>query len=105
MATPEQIAELRDLVNDTEAPYTFSAQALSGYIDAAESVHSAAGVVWTIKATKYAGLVDVTEGSSSRKMSQLHKQALEMATYFGAAPATAATPRSSRSGTRRIIRA
>lgn len=103
MATTEEIAELRDLVNDTETPYTFSAQVLSTHIDTEGSVRAAAGVVWTIKATKLAGLVDVTEGSSSRKLGSLYKQALEMAAYFGASPES--TPHARRSGTRRIIRA
>ena len=101
MATTDEINMLRDLVNDNAAPQTFTAAQLSGYIDAEGDVRKAAGVVWGIKASRLAGLVDVTEGSSSRKMSQLYKQALEMSAHFGGEDSVATT---GRSGTRRIVR-
>lgn len=37
---------------------------------------------WTIKAAKYASLVDVTEGNASRAMSDLHGHALTMVKQF-----------------------
>ena len=37
---------------------------------------------WRLKAAHYAGLVDITEGNASRKMSQLHAQALTMVKTF-----------------------
>lgn len=37
---------------------------------------------WQIKAAHYADLVDVTEGNSSRAMSDLHKNALAMVKYY-----------------------
>lgn len=37
---------------------------------------------WQIKAGKYAALVDVTEGESSRKMSALHQAAIRMARMY-----------------------
>lgn len=101
MATTDEINELRDLVNDQTLPYTFTAPQLSAYIDSAGSVRAAAGAVWNVKASKLAGLVDVTEGSSSRKLSQLYKQALEMASFFGASDPTV---KPAKSGTRPITR-
>lgn len=101
MATTEEINELRDLINDQAVPYQFTAPQLGVYIDTAGSVRAAAGSVWMIKASKLAGLVDVTEGSSSRKLSQLYKQALEMAAFYGGDPTTT---RAGKSGTRPIVR-
>lgn len=43
------------------------------------SVQGAAAAIWRRKAASYAELTDVTEGASSRKLSTLYKQALEMA--------------------------
>lgn len=105
MATTDQISSLRTLVNDEAAPQTFTAPQLSAYIDAAGGdVRLAAGSVWAVKASKLAGLVDVTEGTSSRKLGSLYKQALEMATYYGGSTAAAEVTTTRRSGTRAITR-
>lgn len=106
MATQVAIAELRRLVDDTATPFMFTPAELSDYLDAVDQdPRKAAGAVWAIKASRYAGLVDVTEGASSRKNSQLYKQALEMAGYYGADESTPGGASSSaRSGTRRIVR-
>src|SRR5690349_13079809 len=104
MATPAQITELRSLINDTADPFEFDAPTLTVYIDTAGGdVRAAAGVVWQVKASKLAGLVDVTEGSSSRKMSQLYKQALEMAAFYSGGETTI-TGSTRSSGTRAIVR-
>lgn len=105
MATPELVAQLRSLVDDTATPYEFQNHELSAQLDVAQQdVRKAAGQVWTIKASRLAGLVDVTEGASSRKLGSLYKQALEMASHFGASPAATDTGRTGRSGTRAIVR-
>lgn len=107
MATTEQIAELRSLINDTTEPYEYDAPLLSSKIDqAGGDVRKAAGTVWAQRASAYAGLVDVTEGSSSRKNSQLYKQALDMAKYYGEDPAaTPETPTTAgRTRTHQIVR-
>lgn len=78
MATAEQIAELRGLINEpTEDPYTDVI--LSVRIDAEPELRILAATIWREKAARYAGLVDIKEGNSDRKLSQLHKQALAMA--------------------------
>lgn len=87
MATPLQIADLRPMIGDESVPYEFDDTTLGVYIDVAGGdLRKAAGQVWTTKSARLAGLVDVTEGSSSRKMSQLHSQALKMVEFYGAAP-------------------
>lgn len=81
MATTEQLAELRRLVDEpTQDPYTDAV--LSLRIDAASSIQELAGAIWREKAATFAGLVDVREGNSDRKLSQLHKQAIAMAESF-----------------------
>lgn len=104
MATTPQITELRSLINDTSDPYTFPAPELGGYIDAVNGdLRLAASTVWSIKAARLAGLVDVTEGSSSRKLGSLYKQALEMATYYGG-DGIPDERQTARAGTRPIVR-
>lgn len=50
--------------------------------DAGSNVTRAAREGWRAKAAKLATLVDVTEGNSSRAMSQAHAQALDMVDHF-----------------------
>lgn len=103
MATSEQIAQLRVMINDTATPQDYDAPSLSAAIDrAAGDLNKAAGAVWAQKAAKFAGLVDVTEGSSSRKLSQLQAQAIVMANFYGADTSSDGTP--TRSRTRPITR-
>lgn len=95
MATSADISRLRRLADaaDTTA---YPSDDLSARIDAAGSVEAAAADLWTERAAGYAALVDTTEGSSSRKLSQLQSQALAMAARFQVSeePTLAARPRS-----------
>ncbi len=83
MATPDQIAALRLLIGEpTEDSFT-DAQ-LSAIIDAASGdMNKSAYEVWVTKAASAANLVDITEGGSSRKQSDLQDQALAMVRFFG----------------------
>jgi hypothetical protein len=51
-------------------------------IDAADSMNSAAIIVWEGKAASAASYVDTTESGSSRKMSQVYDQALRMVAHY-----------------------
>lgn len=84
MATADQIAALRRAVNimSTVAPYTDAF--MSALIDQEGNVASAAAVIWREKAAAYASSVDMTESGSSRKFSDLHKNALELAAAYEA---------------------
>lgn len=102
MASPLEIEQLRLLINDTVEPYEFSNDQLNAQLDAAAGdQRKAASAVWGIKAATLAGLVDVTEGSSSRKLGALHKQAIEMSIFYGGDPATSSR---GSSRTRAIVR-
>lgn len=82
MATPEEVAALRLLIAEsTEETYT-DAQLIEWLDAASGNENLVAYEIWTQKAAGYAGLVDVSEGGSSRKMGDLHEQALNMARVF-----------------------
>jgi hypothetical protein len=83
MADAATIEELRDLINepDNEAPWTD--EYLGGRIDGWEgTLEGLASRLWTKKAATYAEMIDMKEGNSDRKLSQLHTQALTMARNF-----------------------
>lgn len=82
MATAEQIASFRLLIDEAEDRAPYDDISLSNRIDAAASSQALASEIWLEKAASYAALVNVTESGSSRSMSDLHKNALAMAKGF-----------------------
>lgn len=92
MATPAEIARLRRLIgepNDT-APWTDAA--LAEIIDNSDDLDLAALEVWEAKAASAASMVDTAESGSSRKLSQLHEQALKMVAHYRAQTTPPDTP-------------
>lgn len=84
MATAQQLADLRLLVSEPDET-TYTEQTLSDRIDAAVGdLDVVAAQVWEEKAARYARLVDVSEGGSSRKMGDLQDNALLMVKHFNA---------------------
>lgn len=77
MASIEEVRELRRSIAEPDDT-TYDDAALSLLIDTAGSLDGAALIVWKEKAASFVGLVDISEGGSSRKNSDLHKQALAM---------------------------
>lgn len=82
MATVDQIASLRLLIGEPIDAEPYTDAALSARIDAAGDLNTVAADVWQEKAARYADLVDTSEGGSSRKMGDLHEQALNMVAHF-----------------------
>ena len=78
MATAEEIAALRLLIAEP-SDKLYSDVTLGEFLDLYTNQYRAAYEVWTQKAALTAGLVDITEGGSTRKMGDLHEQALSMA--------------------------
>lgn len=105
MATAAQIADLRDL---TDEPTTanFTDAELGAFIDAvAGDVDFAAVAVWERKSASYSSLVDTSESGSSRKNSDLYRNAIAMAKYFREKNGDAdVTPSVVRTRVRRIVR-
>lgn len=91
MANPADVARLRRLTDEPTAE-VYSSLALSSMIDGWDgSIEAAAAEVWREKAARYSGLVDMSEGSSTRKLSQLRDSALKMATSYAEASGTGGT--------------
>ena len=105
MATEDQIAQLRLMINqpDNVEPWTDANLAL--LIDSSDGdLQVAAGKAWRSKASTVAHLVDISEGGSSRKNSEIYKNYLAMANVYDPEteePAAASGP----SRTRQIERA
>lgn len=92
MATAEEIAALRLLIGEPEDAEPWTDETLAAIIDATETMSQAAGQVWTSKAASYSSLVDVAESGSSRKLGDLHKNALAMSKHFAEAEAATVVP-------------
>jgi hypothetical protein len=105
MATPDQIALLRVMINEpnNEAPYTDDL--LGAAIDAATSLNAAAASIWEAKAASVAHLVDISEGGSSRKMGDVYEQYLKMASMYNDKDDASGTTNGRVSMTREITRA
>jgi hypothetical protein len=104
MATPEAIAALRLLIAEpTEEDYDDAT--LDAALDAVSgNADSAAASIWTQKAASYAMMVDVSESGSSRKLGDLHKNALSLAAAFGSSAETVVNPPQVGTRIRRLTR-
>lgn len=78
MATAVQIAALRLLIAEPDNVAPYDDATLNTRL-ATATEYALAYQIWTEKAAAAAGLVDMSEGGSSRKMGSLHEQALSMA--------------------------
>jgi hypothetical protein len=91
MATAEDVAALRLLIAEPE-PDTYSDEDLAARLDAGTSAYAVAYDIWTEKAAAAAGLVDMSEGGSSRKLGDVYEQALGMADAMRARALSATQP-------------
>lgn len=82
MASPEDIERLRRLVGESVDAEPWTDLVLAAIIDDTPDLNTAALEVWEAKAAAAASFVDVTESGSSRRMSQMHDQALKMAAHY-----------------------
>jgi hypothetical protein len=80
MATPEQVAEVRENTAELD-PENWGDDAIGLLIDE-QGVNGASATIWRKKAASYAGLVNVSEAGSSHSFSDLHKSALAMEAKF-----------------------
>lgn len=107
MATPEQITELRWMIDDpTGSDAQFTDQYLGDLIDKnPENLDLAAVSVWEQKAAGFSTAVDISESGSSRSNSGLYRNALEQANYWRKKSVGADIPATARrSRTRSITR-
>jgi len=74
------IDDLRRATNEPEGDSNYNDDALAAIMLAnGGKINAAAAAVWREKAAKFAELVDMVEGNSSRKLSDLQDNALRMA--------------------------
>lgn len=100
MATTDEIAALRLLIAEPTEE-TYADVVLSARLDAAAgNANVVAYEIWTEKAAAAAMLVDVTEGGSSRKMGDIHEQALAMSEAFRTRANSPTTPPGGSTGVR-----
>lgn len=105
MAEAEAIAELRRLINEPDDVEPWTDEYLSARLDAWTGTPTTlAAVMWREKAASYSSLIDIKEGNSDRKMSQLYSQALKMADGLDGGNGVDPTPVRRPATTRRIER-
>ena len=92
MATEEDIAQLRLMVNEPDECGGWDDEKLGLAIDGTDTLNAAAAGVWLLKAGQASSLVDVSESGSSRKLSDIQKNALSMSQQYASidAPEVAA---------------
>lgn len=82
MATEAAIYSTRVNTNTVGEEETFSDESIGFLVDSLGSIEAASASIWRMKAASAAELVDVSEAGSTRKFSDLHKNALTMATLW-----------------------
>ena len=82
MATADDIAAFRLLIDEQTDKEPYTDAALSARLDAAASTQGLAADIWREKAAAFAALVNVSESGSSRSLGDLQKNALTMADMF-----------------------
>lgn len=81
MATPDEIAALRLLVAEPTEEFYTEAE-LGARLDAAASASQLARDIWIEKAARYASIVDISEGGSSRSAGSMYANAMKMVELF-----------------------
>lgn len=77
------LAQLRRLINEPDAAGTYSDVELTDRLTAAANdMNTVARDVWAEKVAAYADLVNISEGGSSRSMSQAYDHAKEMWKHY-----------------------
>lgn len=89
MAISDYVMLVRSYIDDLGEPAFFTntdiINALTRTtVNGVTNVEAATANLWRQKAARYSGLVDVSEAGSSRKFSDLHKNALAMAGKYEA---------------------
>jgi hypothetical protein len=81
--TPEERMQLRRLIGDVTEPYTYDDDAIDEMLTATDGdARAAASSFWYSKATSYSEMVDISEAGSSRKNSDLFKNAMALAKQY-----------------------
>lgn len=82
MATAQELATLRDYINEPDDENGWTEEKLEAYLTTYGSLYRAAGAAWSVKASGYAELVNVSESGSSRSLGDLFDRARNMSLYY-----------------------
>jgi hypothetical protein len=106
MATASEIAYVRQLINEPDDSNGWTDVRIAEFIDNADTTRLAAADIYGVKASSYEKLVDISESGSSRKMSDLLKNALllQKALREGEDDGEIVDPLANRPRTRAIVR-
>lgn len=91
MAAAADIERVRVLANVPDATEPYTDAYLGQLVDELGSLDAAVAATWRTKAAQYAELVTQSEAGSSMNFSDLHKNALRMASDYEAKVVTATT--------------
>lgn len=103
MATEAEIRTVRGNIDEEDDSW-FSDEYISALIDEAGGTDSASAIIWRRKAARFAEQVDQSEAGASVKFSDLHKNALAMATAFGSVTVAATAEVGGRAKVSKIVR-
>lgn len=110
MATTTQITTVRDNIAEPNDVNGWTDSRISAYIDALATDETEAnldlvsGRIWSVKASEFATLVNVSENGSSRSLGDLFKNAQARASFFNAQGETTIITVADRPRTRAITR-
>lgn len=89
MATAEQIAEVREYIDEVDDTDGWTSARIGTYVDReGGDLYLASSAIWSAKAAGYARLVNVSESGSSRSLGTLMDNALKMAALYKGKSAT-----------------
>lgn len=101
----EQVVQVRLNIAEPDETGGWTDARIQSVLDAYDQdVNASSGYIWSVKAAETATLVDISENGSSRKMSDVHKNALAMTTYYRGLVAEAVVIDTGRPRTRAIVR-
>lgn len=102
----EDVLYVRRNIGNTTLTDLEIATVIANTVDDQSTVdpNASIAIIWREKAASYAELVDVSESGSSRKMSDLHKNAIEMAKQYDGMKTVVEVDFSNRPRTRAIER-
>lgn len=102
MATETEIEEAR---RRSDGATDYTDEQIEEFLDRDDNtVFDFARLYWESKAATFSTLTDVSESGSSRKLSDLHKNALTMAKHFGTNPVEEAAAIKGTKGSRPAMR-
>lgn len=89
-AALSDVSLLRHYIDEQDNE-VFADQFLVDVLERTDNIYRAASEVWMLKAARWARLVTTAEAGASKNMSDLHKQALAMASDYSQRADAAAT--------------